>query len=127
MEGLMMPLGEMAGFLQMKELLVKNREKLEQRLFESGFTKGELIREKDLYFDTIEDSIRKNDHALRLRSSENLTSGEKHHFITYKGPKLDQISMTRQELETKIDDANVMKALLNALGYVKIYPVIKTC
>ena len=28
MEGLMMPLGEMAGFLQMKELLVKNREKL---------------------------------------------------------------------------------------------------
>lgn len=105
---------------------VKNREKLEQRLFELGFTKGELIREEDIYFDTIEDFIRKNDHALRLRSSENMLSVENHHFITYKGPKLDQISMTRQELETKIGDSKVMKELLCALGYVKMYPVIKT-
>lgn len=105
---------------------VKNREKLEEILFESGFTKGALIREEDMYFDTIEDFIRKNDHALRLRSSENMISGENHHFITYKGPKLDQISMTRKELETKIGDAKVMKELLNALGYVKMYSVIKT-
>lgn len=105
---------------------VKNRVKLEQLLCELGFTKGALIREEDLYFDTVEDFIRKNDHALRLRSSENMISGENHHFITYKGPKLDQISMTRKELETKIGDAKVMKELLNALGYVKMYSVIKT-
>ena len=104
---------------------VKNRVKLEQLLCELGFTKGALIREEDLYFDTLEDFIRKNDHALRLRSSENMISGENHHFITYKGPKLDQISMTRQELETSIEDADVMKKLLKALGYVKMYSVIK--
>ena len=105
---------------------VKNRVKLEQLLCELGFTKGALIREEDIYFDTVEDFIRKNDQALRLRSSENMISGENHHFITYKGPKLDQISMTRQELETLIEDADVMIELLKALGYVKMYPVIKT-
>ena len=104
---------------------VRNQEKLEQLLCEFGFMRGELIREEDIYFDTIEDFIRKNDYALRLRSSENMISGENHHFVTYKGPKMDQISMTRQELETKIGDAKVMKELLNALGYVKMYQVNK--
>ena len=108
------------------KVAVNHREKLENSLHELGFSKGELILEKDTYFDTTEDFIRKNDRALRLRSSANLTSGESHHYITYKGPKLDKISMTREELETEIADAQVMKELLGALGYVKMYSVIKT-
>ena len=105
---------------------VKNRGDVEAALYELGFVKRKMLRETDTYFDTFEDIVRTNDHALRVRTSENLTSGEKHHSITYKGPKLDKISMTRQELETEIADADVMKQLLNALGYVKMYSVTKT-
>ena len=108
------------------KVAVNNPEKLKNSLYELGFVKGELIREKDTYFDTTEDFIRKNDRALRLRSSENLASGELLHSIAYKGPKLDKISMTREELETEITDSQVMKDLLVALGYVKMYSVIKT-
>ena len=105
---------------------VKNRSEIEDKLLDLGFLKSEKIKETDLYFDTLEDSIRNNDNALRLRSSENLTTKENQHFITFKGPKLDQISMTRQELETKIEDAGVIKELFSSLGYVKMYSVIKT-
>lgn len=108
------------------KVAVKNRQVVENKLYGLGFAKGELIRETDIYFDTLEDSIRTNDRALRIRSSENLTTHENHHFITFKGPKLDQISMTRQEVETGIEDSRAMQELLNALGYVKMYSVIKT-
>ena len=104
---------------------VKNREKLEQILFESGFTKGELIREEDLYFDTIEDSIRKNDHALRIRCCEDYTAENSISYLTHKGPKMDQISMTRAEHEVEISDAVTTIQILNSLGYTKQYPVIK--
>lgn len=105
---------------------VRDKEIIIKKLYEHGFVKKDYICETDIYFDTEEDLIRKNDNALRIRSSKNLTTHEIHHYITYKGPKLDAISMTRQELETEIEDMEVMKELLKALGYVKTYTVIKS-
>ena len=45
--------------------------------------------------------------------------------MTYKGPKMDAVSMTRKEFEMQIDDAKVGKDILVSLGYVKMYPVVK--
>ena len=42
------------------------------------------------------------------------TTGEKSAAITYKGAKLDKISMTRQELETTVGDARNLPEYIRA-------------
>lgn len=70
-----------------------------------GFEKGNLVQEADYYFDNEAAGFRKSDQALRIRQCENLTTNENVVYMTYKGPKLDSISMTRKELEMRVDDA----------------------
>ncbi|MBQ0000374.1 MAG: class IV adenylate cyclase [Clostridiales bacterium] len=107
------------------KLPVGEPEELKRRLPELGFREGKRVREEDLYFNSDFHDFRKSDEALRIRRVQNLNTGESHAFLTYKGPKLDQISMTRKELETGIEDMDVMREVLRALGYVKQYPVNK--
>ncbi|MFQ9748889.1 MAG: class IV adenylate cyclase [Anaerobutyricum soehngenii] len=42
-----------------------------------------------------------------------------------KGRKLDTVSTTRKELETRIDDAETTREILISLGYKRLYPVTK--
>lgn len=107
------------------KVLVKNKEALEEKLLQAGFAKSDLQKESDFYFDNELGNIRKKDQALRIRSCENLTMNRKENFMTYKGPKMDKISMTRKELEIKIENAETGKEILKALGYAPVYPVIK--
>lgn len=103
----------------------KNKEKIEEKLLQKGFWKGDLLKESDFYFDNESGNIRKNDKALRIRSCENLTTNSAENFMTFKGPKIDAISMTRQELEMKIGNTEIGEEILKSLGYTLIYPVIK--
>lgn len=107
------------------KVLVKNKEDLEKKLLQAGFVKSDLLKESDFYFDNEFGNIRKSDQALRIRNCENLTTNLTENFITYKGPKMDEISMTRKELEMKIESAETGKAILHSLGYVAFPPVIK--
>lgn len=102
---------------------VKNREQTEKEIQNLGFQKSSLLKETDTYFDSV---FREKDTALRVRTCENLQEQTKEHFLTFKGPKLDQVSMTRKELEMKIDNAETGKEILAALGYVPVVPVVKT-
>lgn len=107
------------------KVCIKEKEKLNHNLEHFAFIKGSLVRETDLYFDNEAGSFRKGDQALRIRQCENLTHGENVSCMTYKGSKLDQISMTRKELEMQIEDAQTGIEILKNLGYNPVQPVVK--
>ena len=67
----------------------------------------------------------RTDEALRIRESENLSRTSASSFLTYKGPKLDKVSNTRQELETAVADGDVCRDILLSLGYRELSPVRK--
>jgi adenylate cyclase class 2 len=107
------------------KIIVKNITRLEEQLLQNGFTKGKSLKESDYYLDDESGSIRNNDQALRIRCSQDLNSDVITNTITYKGPKLDTISMTRKELEIHTDSLETGIEIFSSLGYQKIYPVIK--
>lgn len=110
------------------KLPIADKEKTEQSLRQYGFELRKSVRESDLYFNynnLEEKDFNKSDEALRIRNIKNLISGEEESVLTYKGPKIDKISMTRQELETGIADAGILEELLFALGFTQRFPVIK--
>ena len=45
--------------------------------------------------------------------------------MTYKGPKIDKISKTREEIEVKIEDGHKMEKILEKLGFKKVPPIRK--
>lgn len=104
---------------------IEDRNTIEHRLEELAFKKGKLLCETDVYFDRENGEFRKGDKALRIRQYENLTLNEKVSCITYKGPKLDQVSMTRKELEMKIEDGEMGIEILKNLGFIPVQPVVK--
>ena len=107
------------------KIIVKNITRLEEKILQKGFTKGNSMKESDYYLDDESGSIRNNDQALRVRCSQDLNSGVVTNTITYKGPKLDTISMTRKELEMHTDHLETGIEIFSSLGYQTIYPVIK--
>lgn len=66
------------------------------------------------------------DEALRIRSCDGQT------MVTYKGPRLDSVTKTREELELGVSDSetphsgSVLRALLLALGFTPAGCVNKT-
>ena len=91
-----------------------------------GFVPCEQVRETDIYFNGNQRDFRRTDEALRLRSLTVLPDGPCESLLTYKGPKLDQISNTRTEHETAVADGETAKKLLEALGYRPVFTVDKT-
>lgn len=97
----------------------------ERDLISLGFIPGHLIRESDTYFTSDFHDFMKRDEALRIRESENMTTRESNAVLTFKGPKLDAISMTRKELETGVEDPAICRDILLSLGYQMLAPVNK--
>ncbi len=97
----------------------------EKALCQEGFVPGNLLRETDYYYTSDFHDFMKSDEALRIRVTENLSDNSQNSCITYKSRRLDKISMTREELETGIDDPEIMTGILEALGYRCLFPVIK--
>lgn len=91
-----------------------------------GFAKSKSMRESDIYFDNEQAQIKNSDGALRICSCENRTDHTSNVFLTYKGPKMDAISMTRKEFETQIGDMETGKQILMSLGFNRLYSVVKT-
>ena len=104
---------------------IKNKNQTEEKLLQSGFEKGDLAEESDFYFDKDCNTLKSQDMALRIRSCKNLATNATEKFMTYKGPKMDNISMTRKELEMKIENVEIGKEILRSLGYDRVYPVKK--
>lgn len=107
------------------KLPLYKRSMTERSLRECGFEAGHLVKESDFYFTSDFHDFMKTDEALRIRTCDDLTTRQSVSFLTYKGQKLDNVSMTRKELETEIKDADTGRQILISLGYKKLYPVTK--
>jgi adenylate cyclase class 2 len=96
---------------------------LASRLAEYGAKLGEPIFQSDQYFAHPCRDFAKTDEALRIRAEYGQS------FITYKGPKLDTSTKTRQELELPIemvtDGPERFSELLEALGFSRVALVNK--
>lgn len=108
------------------KLPIYNIEELTANLLANGFRKDKKVLEQDIYFNSPLRDFRKSDEALRIRSVTNLETGTGKALLTYKGPKLDLLTMTRKEVETPVEEAEKMESILSELGYKEKYPVIKT-
>ena len=121
------------------KLPVRDRRNLQKKLEEDGFVKSRLVRETDRYFNGVDRDFKKTDEAFRIRKTEWLERSalkedsvltgdvpEQTTYITYKGPKLGNVGMSREELETTVGDAKVMREILISLGYRPVQPVVKT-
>jgi len=71
---------------------------------------GEEYHE-DVYFKSPNGDLARRDEALRIRKTQNGT------YITYKGPKIDPETKTREEIEIRIDDPEKAIDIFKRLGF----------
>ncbi len=71
--------------------------------------------EANVMFDTGERSLRRRGEVLRVRESGGRG------LITYKGPGVAGRHKRREEIETEVADARAMEAMLERLGYERVF------
>ena len=89
----------------------KHLKEIEKKILSMGAKmtwQGEQI---DTYYKHPIRDFAATDEALRVREEEGKAT------LTYKGPKLDTLSKTREELKVRVEDAHVTKNLLEKLGF----------
>lgn len=95
------------------EVKVKvDHEKVRPILKKIGAAKVKTEIQSDTYFAAPHRDFAKTDEALRIRSLDGQA------VLTYKGPKLDEVSKTRKELETPVDELTITR-ILHALGFTE--------
>lgn len=98
----------------MYEVEVKVRAELgdvRDRLAALGAAEVGAETQRDTYYDHPNRSFADTDEALRIRR----TAAEA--VLTYKGPRVEDASKTREEVETTVDDGDVMAAMLEHLDF----------
>lgn len=94
------------------------------KLTQIGAVWEKAIQQADHYFAHPCRDFRKSDEALRLRKVGD------DNVITYKGPKLDTTTKTREEIELSIlpgaEGLQQFQTLLERLGFVHVFVVRKT-
>ena len=111
----------------MIEVEIKIRTDLESaelKLMNNGFEPDVHVKETDIYFDNVNGDIRGNDTALRIRTIKYPDSAISRSYITYKGNRFDDVSMTRPEYESSISNADDVARILEALGYSPVKPTV---
>ena len=106
------------------KLRIKDVAVLEKKLLEQGYKLIETLRETDTYFDGGINGIKKNGQALRVRRTVNCVTGKEQSAITFKGEKIDAVSMARLELETVVESGEAAERILCALGFYPVQPIV---
>ena len=99
---------------------------LEQQLIHLGFTRQTAVYEYDTYYNGKTLDLKAADKALRVREHKDLDTGETCFLLNFKGPKLDQTTMTREETEFEVPSHAHAETLLNGLGFYVAGTVEKT-
>jgi adenylate cyclase, class 2 len=93
------------------------------RLAGHGATLGEPKSQSDHYFAHPCRDFAQTDEALRIRTEDGKC------FVTYKGPKIDQTTKTRRELELPLDESDIggkeFAELLQAIGFSPVATIKK--
>jgi adenylate cyclase, class 2 len=92
---------------------------LEAKLKTVGARDFGRLHQEDVYYSHPSRDFGHTDEALRLRVENDLT------IVTYKGPKLDPRSKTREELEVSLGNAEVFDKILGRLGFQPVMRVSK--
>jgi adenylate cyclase class 2 len=98
----------------------------DEEIFEKVREKFKFMRKEmheDIYFQHPCRDFSKTDEALRIRIKR--FNGHFESFLTYKGPKVDNESKTRKEIEVVISDIDAYIDLLRSLGFRDVLTVIK--
>ena len=102
---------------------INSFEEIENKLETLGAEKSKTEFQEDIYFASPIVDFAQTDEALRIRETK---SDEKHNlFITYKGPKIDAKSKTREEVEMGIEDAEKASKIFENLGFKEVRTVVK--
>ena len=64
------------------KLKIRDKNRLIESLRDVGFQQGDLVSESDIYYTSRHHDFEKLDEALRIRSIQNLSTGEKSSVIT---------------------------------------------
>lgn len=95
-------------------------------IFERVRERYKLLRKEyheDTYYQHPCRDFAKTDEALRIRIRR--FNGHFESFITYKGPKIDEESKTRKEIEVELTDPDKHSRILENLGFVEVLTVTK--
>jgi len=90
-----------------------------------GFKRYGRIEEIDTYFNGVDRDFRETDEALRVRESIDLNRGCTKYYLTYKGPRIDSVSKTREEYQVGVEDGDTIKVILRKLGFKMVPPIRK--
>ena len=94
-----------------------------ERLADLGAESCGAVRQHDTYYDHPVRDFAETDEALRLRRESNADEradsgdGPTEATLTYKGPLVDDVSKTREEVEAGVDDPETADAILRAVGF----------
>ncbi|MDR2830969.1 MAG: class IV adenylate cyclase [Methanobrevibacter sp.] len=73
--------------------------------------------QEDIYLERDDIGFAKNDKAFRIRKI--IKEDNKTIVITYKGPKVDEVSKTREEIELCVEDEDKILKIFERLGFYK--------
>jgi len=97
---------------------------LARRLEQLGAAVGEAQSEVDVYFAHPARDFARSDEALRIRRKGRLN------FVAYKGPKIDETTKTRREIDLALPSqagtAEAWTELFEALGFRRVGEVRKS-
>lgn len=96
---------------------------MRERLENLNAKKIKTEYQEDRYFNSPVKDFAKTDEALRIRKTK--TETYERLFITYKGPKIDSKSKTREEVEMEIEDEHKCSKIFENLGFKEVRTVIK--
>lgn len=106
------------------KLPVADLDGIRTELLKNGFKETAFIEERDTYLDNPQGDIRTNGEALRVREMKDHLTGKKRTQFNFKGKKLDTRTMTREELETGVEDGEICRNILQAIGYAPAAPEV---
>ena len=102
---------------------IDNIEEIKNKLTKINAKKDKIEYQEDIYFNSPIVDFAKTDEALRIRKT--ITNNKEKIFITYKGPKLDQKSKTRREIETEIKNQEEFQEIFENLQFKTVRKVKK--
>ncbi|MFW6018286.1 MAG: class IV adenylate cyclase [Halapricum sp.] len=106
------------------ELKVRaDHDRVRDRLESLGADRSGSVTQADTYYDAPHRDFAATDEAFRVR--EEARDGDSETRITYKGPKIDAGSKTREELETTVGDGETVRDLVESLGFDPVATVRK--
>lgn len=104
------------------EVKIKTEKSVISELEGLGFVKKSVVYEKDTYYNSRLLNLKDEDKALRIREYVELDRGDDKssaakYILNYKGPKVDNVSMTREETEFAVPTFEAGESVLNGLGF----------